>query len=229
LAIVTNVGTGCGGRGSVGRGMCSQGGSSVSGHACADDRRLNASVETSSGSMRAGRGGWHEEAADGKTAWSWHPLLVSSRWRWSGPTGSSIHRQSVGDGGQRNSAPGRSRHKPINHCAGKAGCSGAPAVHRVHSCARLRVSWAPGFPCALYFRRASFQEGFADRITSGATAPRDRNVVSSAGRIYRAHRLPVHSRDWTAARNARMLPNSRKKPIQTGEKRAVLWESAGLN
>ena len=32
LAIVTNVGTGCGGRGSVGRERCSQGGSSVSGH-----------------------------------------------------------------------------------------------------------------------------------------------------------------------------------------------------
>ena len=43
-----------------------------------DERRLNASVETSSGSMRAGRGGWREEAADGKTAWSSHPLLVSS-------------------------------------------------------------------------------------------------------------------------------------------------------
>jgi hypothetical protein len=32
LAIVTNVGAGCGGRGSVGRERCSQGGSSVSGH-----------------------------------------------------------------------------------------------------------------------------------------------------------------------------------------------------
>jgi hypothetical protein len=30
-------------------------------------------------------------------------------------------------------------------------------------CARLRVSWAPGFPCALAFERAN-----ADRITSGA-------------------------------------------------------------
>jgi len=27
------------------------------------------------------------EAADGKTVWSWHPLLVSSWWRLSGPTG----------------------------------------------------------------------------------------------------------------------------------------------
>ena len=44
----------------------------------ADERRLNASVETSSGSMRAGWSVWREEAADGKTVWSWHPLLVSS-------------------------------------------------------------------------------------------------------------------------------------------------------
>ena len=77
-----------------------------------DERRLNASVETSSGSMRAGRGVRREEAADGKSVWFWHPLLVSSRWRSSGPTGPSIDRQSVGDGGKRNSSPGRARHKP---------------------------------------------------------------------------------------------------------------------
>ncbi len=28
------------------------------------------------------------------------------------------------EGDQRNSAPGRARHKPSNHCAGKAGCLG---------------------------------------------------------------------------------------------------------
>jgi hypothetical protein len=43
-----------------------------------DERRLNALAETSSGSMRAGRGVWFKEAADGKTVWFWHPLLVSS-------------------------------------------------------------------------------------------------------------------------------------------------------
>jgi hypothetical protein len=35
--------------------------------------------------MRAGRGVWREEAADGKTVWSWHPLLVSSRRRFAKP------------------------------------------------------------------------------------------------------------------------------------------------
>ena len=43
-----------------------------------DERRLNALAKTSSGSIRAGRGGWFREAADGKTVWFWHPLLVSS-------------------------------------------------------------------------------------------------------------------------------------------------------
>jgi len=56
LAIVVNVGTGCGGRGSVGHEMESQGGSPVS-----DD------------SMRT-----NGAEAYSKTAWSWHPLLVSS-------------------------------------------------------------------------------------------------------------------------------------------------------
>ena len=58
LAIVTNVGTGCGGRGSVGR-ACFRGAVSVSDYAT---RRTN------------------DANVYGKTVWSWHPLLVSS-WR----------------------------------------------------------------------------------------------------------------------------------------------------
>jgi hypothetical protein len=42
-AVVTNVGTGCGGRGSIGRARCSQGGVNLmSGYAAPDERRLNA-------------------------------------------------------------------------------------------------------------------------------------------------------------------------------------------
>ena len=58
LAIVTDVGTGCGGRGSVGR-ACFRGAVSVSDYAT---RRTN------------------DANVYGKTVWSWHPLLVSS-WR----------------------------------------------------------------------------------------------------------------------------------------------------
>ena len=37
------------------------------------------------------------------------------------PNRVSQNRQFAGDGGKRNSSPGRARYKPSNHCAGKAG------------------------------------------------------------------------------------------------------------
>jgi hypothetical protein len=49
------------------------------------------------------------------------------------PTGSISH-QAGGDGGKRNSSPGRARHKPSNHCAGNAG------VPRLYLYARVRIS-----------------------------------------------------------------------------------------
>ena len=65
----------------------------------------------------------------------------------------SIGRQSGSDGGKRNSSPGRARHKPSNHCAGKAGCSPLDLYARVHFFVPLhtrpRVQRAPGLPCAL--------------------------------------------------------------------------------
>jgi hypothetical protein len=78
LAIVTNVGTGCGGRGSVGARSVSRAGFRERARR-ADERRLNAFARS-----LAGGTGWLnglvEEAAYGKTVWSWHPWLVSS-WR----------------------------------------------------------------------------------------------------------------------------------------------------
>jgi hypothetical protein len=61
------------------------------------------------------------EAAYGKAVWFWHPWLVSSRRRKRRPNRVSTILQSVGDGGKRNSSPGRARYKPSNHCAGNAG------------------------------------------------------------------------------------------------------------
>ena len=67
MAIVTNVGAGSGGRDGVGREMWSQGGLSR--------ERLTARRT-------------YGADAYGKTVWSWHPWLVSSRRRfWQGPTG----------------------------------------------------------------------------------------------------------------------------------------------
>jgi hypothetical protein len=62
LAIVTNVGTGCGGRGSFG----AQG-----------DRRAGFARERLTARKTNGADAY------GKTVWSWHPLLVSSRRRFS--------------------------------------------------------------------------------------------------------------------------------------------------
>ena len=81
----------------------------------------------------------------------------------------SYGRQSGGDGGKRNSSPGRARHKPSNHCAGKAGCSPLDLYARVRTSlcplhTRPRVQRAPGLPCAL-----SSLSGQASSYNSGAS------------------------------------------------------------
>jgi hypothetical protein len=50
--------------------------------------------------------------ADGKAVWSWRPWLASSRRRCCEPNRVCQHLQSAGDGGKRNSSPGRARYKP---------------------------------------------------------------------------------------------------------------------
>ena len=65
-----------------------------------------------------------------------------------------LRHQAGSDGGQRNSAPGRARHKPSNHCAGNAGvlrlylyARVRISTHLLHT--RPRVQQAPGIPCSL--------------------------------------------------------------------------------
>jgi hypothetical protein len=101
--------------------------------------------------MRANRNILAGEAADGKGVWFWHPWLVSSWRRLICHNRASIDRQFVSDGGQRNSAPGRARYKPLKPLRREGRvfrrtCSPPCAP----LCARLRVSWAPGLPCALF-------------------------------------------------------------------------------
>ena len=69
----------------------------------------------------------------------------------------SFGRQSGSDGGKRNSSPGRARHKPSNHCAGKAGCSPLDLYARVRTslchCTRDRgCSAHPVFPAPSLIR-----------------------------------------------------------------------------
>ena len=99
-------------------------------------------------------------AADGKTVWSWRPWLASSfaKTKFARP-GSGFAVNSQGDGGKRNSSPGRARHKPSSHCAGKAGCSPLDLYARVRAfcahCTRDRgCSAHPVFPAPSRLRRA---------------------------------------------------------------------------
>jgi hypothetical protein len=78
IAIVTEVGMGCGGRSSVGRA-----------------RRILRVRERSGGAQT------NDVAADGKAVWSWHPLLVSSRRRSCGPDRASRDRQFADDGDKK--------------------------------------------------------------------------------------------------------------------------------
>ncbi|MEY9879475.1 hypothetical protein ABIA43_001009 [Bradyrhizobium sp. USDA 328] len=97
--------------------------------------------------------------AYGKTVWSWPSLLRSS----SCGGGSRVNRRGAGDfrgvrEARTNSAPGRARHKPSDHRAGKAVCWASP----VCCCAVLPACAfraadrgcrpAPGLPCALLAR-----------------------------------------------------------------------------
>jgi len=71
LAIVTNVGAGCGGRGSVGRVVV------FAGRALVRERTQRADDRRQCPAKPSGRS---REAAYGKTVWSWRPWLASS-WR----------------------------------------------------------------------------------------------------------------------------------------------------
>jgi hypothetical protein len=66
LAIVTNVGTGCGGRGSVRRVDVFAGRLSVSEHSATDERRLNAFAVVSAGRHLAGRCLWRRKLRTAK-------------------------------------------------------------------------------------------------------------------------------------------------------------------
>jgi hypothetical protein len=90
--IASYVGQGCGGRDSVGCETGLQGGLTACEQSPA--RQANGAV------------------AYGKTVWSWHPLLVSSRRRFLRTQPGSKNCQFADDGDKTNSSPGRARHKP---------------------------------------------------------------------------------------------------------------------
>jgi hypothetical protein len=159
-------------------------------------------------------------AAYGKTVWSWHPLLVSSfaKAKAARP-GSSFAANSRSDGGKTNSSPRRARHKPSNHCAGKAGCSPLDLYARVRTSlcklhTRPRVQRAPGLPCAL-----SSWRGKATRHSSGASRrenarsyPRLRPDTISADNHPELSPVATVSPDGIFPRLPRGRRQARKKP-----------------
>jgi hypothetical protein len=95
--------------------------------------------------------------ADGKAVWSWHPLLVSSLWRYYEPNRVRQNLNPQTTVTRRIRSPGRARYKPLKPLrVGMPGRSGGPAVTTLvwfvfYPHARLRVHWAPGIPHALCF------------------------------------------------------------------------------
>jgi hypothetical protein len=126
LVVVLIASRACGGRGSVGMRGAGRAGSPCEPAATCGRAALLGFVSSVSFRLRRqGRENCGEMAgrAYGKTVWSWPSLLRSScREGASEPNRADcIIPNSRGEGGQKeSSAPGRARHKPSNHRAGKA-------------------------------------------------------------------------------------------------------------
>ena len=96
--------------------------------------------------------------AYGKSVWSWLSLLQSSfRGDASAQPGLFVSPIREATEARTNSSPGRARHKPSNHCAGKAGLSRLPCVSPVHCLRNVQHRGhgrqpAPGLPCALCYQ-----------------------------------------------------------------------------
>jgi len=114
--------------------------------------------------------------ADGEGVWSWHPLLVSSRAEaHSAQPGYEMPCNPCGDGGKRNSSPGRARYRLLKPLRGECRMfSGASAVNtRAHTLLPQRARGCgcighPAFPAPSSF------EGHDDGITSRRSAPAGR-------------------------------------------------------
>jgi len=152
------LGAGRDGRGSVGRATCSQGGLRPVSDQPARRRpalkrlRRNLGRQHMSRSKRFGGGSRERQRRVVLAPVAGVKLAEADRIQ-----PGSLGRQSGSDGGKRNSSPGRARHKPSNHCAGKAGFSPLDLYARARTslchCTRDRgCSAHPVFPAPSLFR-----------------------------------------------------------------------------
>ena len=125
LVVVLVASRACGGRGSVGTRVAGRAGSPCEPETACGRTALPGFVSSVSFRLRRqGRENCGDMAgrAYGKTVWSWPSLLRSSlRGGVCEPNRADSIVNSRGEGGQKeSSAPGRARHKPSDHRAGKA-------------------------------------------------------------------------------------------------------------
>ncbi|MEH2498619.1 hypothetical protein V1294_005098 [Bradyrhizobium sp. AZCC 1678] len=115
------------------------------------------------------------------------------------PNRGSQNRQFADDGGKRNSSPGRARHKPSNHCAGKAGCSPLDPV-----CS-----------CAHFFVHIAHETAGAARTRSSLRPlTMERGMKSPTARALRAARSRIHVPCSSKDRDA--MPHEKTRPSRPG-------------
>ena len=137
---------------------------------------------------------------------------------WSRSPDAGINPQVKGPGGtvaKKSRTPRRARHKPQNHCAGKAGMCRRTCITRVRFAlstwhTRLRVRRASGFPCALCFR------GTRTRHSPGGIAPREGGIAPSVvmpALVTGIHVLasPRTEKTWMAGTSPAMTRQQRKR------------------
>jgi hypothetical protein len=174
LAIVTNVGTGCGGRGSVGRARGCRAVIPVSDRTA---RRRTALKRLGRNFFRQHAGRLRRMARGScgrQNRVVLAPVAGVKLMEIVGSNRASINRQSVSDGGKRNSSPGRARHKPL-----KPSRRESRVIRRTCGppCAFLRTT--AGVMGTRLSLRPLLSRGHRRTYNFGRAAPRDRNVVSS--------------------------------------------------
>jgi len=107
---------------------------------------------------------------------------------------------------RRNSAPGRARHKPSTHCAGKAVCWASPVCRcafllRYKRTADRGCRPAPGLPCALLV-----QEGGVTKQSSGELSRESGSVCPGFKCELEGRCCYLAPRISSAAKQSRILP-----------------------
>ncbi len=115
--------------------------------------------------------------ADGEVVWSWHPLLVSSSRRRSGPTGRSEAFNPRTTVAKRNSSPGRARRTPLKPLRREGRMiPPTPVVTTVCYLFCTRAMGASGHPA--FPAPSCFRGWFASKIRV-RSAPREQGLVSA--------------------------------------------------